>query len=163
MIVLSPHIVCLDRFQSKLACTKVMHYIWTRSFACYKFRCTSQKLSSQCQSVCLDRFQSKLACTKVIHYIWTRSFACYKFRCTSQKLSSQCQSVCKVLTLWHYRINANIKTWYTRSPISWCLHFFSPIIGWMCITFQMPLVKHIYCTKHIMTWYTFAQRLNIVL
>ena len=51
--------------------------------------------------------------------------------------------------LWRYRINANIKTWYTQKPhiLTFTLipsSFFSDhcvkLYRWMCITFQMPLV-----------------------
>ena len=51
--------------------------------------------------------------------------------------------------LWRYRINANIETWYPQKPhiLTFTLipsSFFSDhcvkLYGWMCITFQMPLV-----------------------
>ena len=51
--------------------------------------------------------------------------------------------------LWRYRINANVKTWYPQKPhiLAFTLipsSFFSDhcvkFYGWMCITFQMPLV-----------------------
>ena len=51
--------------------------------------------------------------------------------------------------LWRYPINANVKTWYSQKPhiMTFTLipsSFFSDhcvkLYGWMCITFQMPLV-----------------------
>ena len=48
---LSPHIVCLDQHQSKLAYTKVMPEICTRSLACYERCFNCQQFSNQCHSV----------------------------------------------------------------------------------------------------------------
>ena len=52
--------------------------------------------------------------------------------------------------LWRYCINANMKTWYPQKPniptftLIPSSFFFSDhcvkLYGWMCITFQMPLV-----------------------
>ena len=51
--------------------------------------------------------------------------------------------------LWRYRINANIKTWFPRKPhilaftlipSSFLSDHYVKLYGWMCITFQMPLV-----------------------
>ena len=53
--------------------------------------------------------------------------------------------------LWRYPINANMKTWYPQKPhiMTFTLipsSFFSDhcvkLYGWMCITFQMPLVYY---------------------
>ena len=62
----------------------------------------------------------------------------------------QCHMVYSIWRhLWRYRIDVNIKIWYPQKPhiltftlIPWS--FFSDhcvkLYGWMCITFQMPLV-----------------------
>ena len=91
----------------------------------------------------------------------------------------QCHMVYSIWRhLWRYRINVNIKIWYPQKPhiltftlIPWS--FFSDhcvkLYGWMCITFQMPLVYEwikcnpntpkcscIYCESCKYVWYIFS-------
>ena len=49
--------------------------------------------------------------------------------------------------LWRYCINANIKTWYPRSPISWRLHWYLHLLS--------PIIVYIHMDECAPRIYTF--------